>query len=295
MIPALQHFSESIQEYLANLDKAPDPTVRKDTFSNEIFCAYEVLFNSWLQHREAKLRLAVVEAMGPMSYLLPSEKLEEQLPKLIPGILALYKKHTEAFYISKSLCQILEASVNIGSRSLDVQLDALLGTLHPQICAPADPAVPLTVKNHTEVLRCFTVLACSFPDRVLAFLLPKLESSNERTRVGTLLIMRQIINSAPSQMEIKKPFILSSMKLPLQDSNNKVKRAVVQVISAMAHHGYLEQPGGEAMMEFLVRQCALPSHPKKQPPDADDVASDRVQRISDNIFLLSTTVDRMNN
>lgn len=53
---ALQHFSESIQEYLANLDKAPDPTVRKDTFSNEIFSAYEVLFNSWLQHREAKVR-----------------------------------------------------------------------------------------------------------------------------------------------------------------------------------------------------------------------------------------------
>lgn len=52
---ALQHFSESIQEYLANLDKAPDPTVRKDTFSNEIFSAYEVLFNSWLQHREAKV------------------------------------------------------------------------------------------------------------------------------------------------------------------------------------------------------------------------------------------------
>lgn len=33
----------------------------------------------------------------------------------------------------------------------------------------------------------------------------------------------------------------------------------MQVISAMAHHGYLEQPGGEAMMEYLVRQCALPS------------------------------------
>ncbi|XP_027765817.1 maestro heat-like repeat-containing protein family member 1, partial [Empidonax traillii] len=79
-----------------------------------------------------QLRLAVVEALGPMSYLMPSEKLEEQLPKLIPGILGLYKKHTEAFYISKSLSQILEASVNIGSRSLDVQLDALLGTLHPQ-------------------------------------------------------------------------------------------------------------------------------------------------------------------
>uniref|UniRef100_A0A8B9IQC8 Maestro heat like repeat family member 1 n=1 Tax=Anser cygnoides TaxID=8845 RepID=A0A8B9IQC8_ANSCY len=284
---ALQHFSESIQEYLANLDKAPDPTVRKDTFSNEIFSAYEVLFNSWLQHREAKLRLAVVEAVGPMSYLMPSEKLEEQLPKLIPGILALYKKHAEAFYISKGwVCS--PPSLHVTS---------LTRLFLPQICAPADPSVPLTVKNHTEVLRCFTVLACSFPDRVLAFLLPKLESSNERTRVGTLLIMRQIINSAPSQMEIKKPFILSSMKLPLQDSNDKVKRAVVQVISAMAHHGYLEQPGGEAMMEYLVRQCALPSEqPKKQTPDADDLTSDSVQSISVNtLFLLSTTVDRMNN
>lgn len=36
-----------------------------------------------------------------MSHLMPGEKLEEQLPRLIPGILTLYKKHAEAFYISK--------------------------------------------------------------------------------------------------------------------------------------------------------------------------------------------------
>lgn len=52
---ALQSFSESIQEYLANLDQAPDPTVRRDAFSSEIFSAYEVLFTSWLQSREAKV------------------------------------------------------------------------------------------------------------------------------------------------------------------------------------------------------------------------------------------------
>lgn len=53
---ALQNFSESIQEYLANLDQAPDPTVRRDTFSHEISSAYEVLFHNWLQSREAKVR-----------------------------------------------------------------------------------------------------------------------------------------------------------------------------------------------------------------------------------------------
>ncbi|XP_062822975.1 maestro heat-like repeat-containing protein family member 1 isoform X2 [Anolis carolinensis] len=296
---ALQSFSESIQEYLANLDKAPDPTVRRDTFSNEIFSAYEVLFYGWLQSREAKLRLAVVEALGPMTHLLPSEKLEEQLPRLIPGILVLYRKPAEAYYISKSLCQILEASVNIGSRTLDTQLDTLLNALQLQICAPLDSSMPVPLKNHNEVLRCFTVLASSFPDHLLGFLLPKLESGNERIRVGTLTILRQIINSTPSQMEFKKPFILSSMKLPLQDNSNRVKRAVVHVISAMAHHGYLEQPGGEALIEFLVRQCALPANqalllPRRSSLEMEDLTDSHVRDISVNtLFLISTTVDRM--
>ncbi|XP_044309238.1 maestro heat-like repeat-containing protein family member 1 isoform X5 [Varanus komodoensis] len=296
---ALQHFSESIQEYLANLDQAPDPTVRRDTFSNEIFSAFDVLFNSWLPSRETKLRLAVVEALGPMSHLLPGEKLEEQLPRLVPGILALYRKPAEAYHVSKSLCQILEASVNIGSRTLDTQLDMLLGALQLQICAPPDLSMPVSLKNHNEVLRCFTVLASAFPDRVLAFLLPRLESGNERARVGTLTILRQIINSVSSQMEAKKLFILSSLKLPLQDSSNKVKRAAVQLISAMAHHGYLEQPGGEALIEFLVRQCALPAEQSPQPPrrhslETEDVTDRQLRDISvSTLCLLSSTVDRM--
>ncbi|XP_073749484.1 maestro heat-like repeat-containing protein family member 1 isoform X3 [Callorhinus ursinus] len=292
----LQHFSESTLEYLANLDQAPDPTVRKDTFATDIFSAYDILFNHWLQSREAKLRLAVVEALGPMSHLLPSEKLEEQLPKLLPGVLALYKKHAETFHVSKSLGQILEAAVSVGSRTLEAQLDSLLAALHTQICVPVESSSPLVVSNQKEVLRCFTVLACCAPDRLLAFLLPKLDTSNERTRVGTLQVVRHVINSAASQMEVKKPFILSSMRLPLLDTNTKVKRAVVQVISAMAHHGYLEQPGGEAMVEYIVQQCALPpeTEPRKLGPDSEDLAADSVRAISiSTLYLISTTVDRM--
>lgn len=89
---ALCHFSDSILEYLANLDKAPDPTVRKDTFSSEISAAFDILFNNWLQSRESKLRLTVADALGSMCHLMASDKLEEQIPKLIPAILSLYKK-----------------------------------------------------------------------------------------------------------------------------------------------------------------------------------------------------------
>ncbi|XP_044100706.1 maestro heat-like repeat-containing protein family member 1 isoform X1 [Neovison vison] len=291
---ALQHFSESILEYLADLDQAPDPTVRKDTFAADMLSAYDILFNHWLQSREAQLRLAVVEALGPMSHLLPGEKLEEQLPKLLPGVLALYKKHAETFHVSKSLGQILEAAVSVGSRTLEPQLDSLLAALHAQICVPVESSSPLVVSNQKEVLRCFTVLARCAPDRLLAFLLPKLDASGERTRLGTLQVVRHVINSAASQMEVKKPFILSSMRLPLLDTNPKVKRAVVQVISAMAHHGYLEQPGGEAMVEYIVRQCALPPKTEKLGPDSEDHTADGVRAISiSTLYLISTTVDRM--
>ncbi|XP_070238671.1 maestro heat-like repeat-containing protein family member 1 isoform X4 [Bos mutus] len=319
---ALQRFSESILEYLANLDQAPDPTVRKDAFASDIFGAYDILFHQWLQSGGAKLRLAVVEALGPMSHLLPSEKLEEQLPKLLPRVLAFYKKHTETVHVSKSLSQILEAAVSVGSRTLDIHLNSLLAALHAQICVPVESSSPLVMSNQKEVLRCFTVLACCSPDRLLAFLLPKLDTSNERTRVGTLQVLRHIINTAAAQMEVKKPVILSSMKLPLLDTNNKVKRVVVQVVSAMAHHGYLEQPGGKAMVEYIVQQCALPpeaeavssgpepttgdlqsrvhsilpSRPQIQKLGADSeaLAADSVRAISvSTLYLVSTTVDRM--
>ncbi|KAK2095227.1 hypothetical protein P7K49_026643 [Saguinus oedipus] len=38
--------------------------------------------------------------------------------------------------------------------------------------------------------------ACNSPDRLLAFLLPRLDTNNERTRVGTLQVVRHVINSA---------------------------------------------------------------------------------------------------
>lgn len=52
---------------------------------------------------------------------------------------------------------------------------------------------------------------------------------------------------------------------------------MVQVISAMAHHGYLEQPGGEALVEYLVQQCALP--PEAEVRAADPAAGCELRAI----------------
>lgn len=48
-----------------------------------------------------QLRLTVAEALGSMCHLMAGEKLEDQIPKLIPAILSLYKKNNEHYIISK--------------------------------------------------------------------------------------------------------------------------------------------------------------------------------------------------
>lgn len=82
----------------------------------------------------------------------------------------------------------------------DLKIDFLLDDVCPysliQVCVPADYTNPTALKNHNEVRRCFSVLATSFPDRVVTFLLLKLDSSNERIRIGTLAVFKQLINSS---------------------------------------------------------------------------------------------------
>ncbi|XP_058668192.1 maestro heat-like repeat-containing protein family member 1 [Ammospiza caudacuta] len=291
---ALQRFSESIQEYLAGQEQGPDPTVRGDAFAPELGAAFDVLSLQWVQSRDAKVRVAVLEALGPLSALIPPEQLQEQLPKLLPTILGLYRKHPEPFPISKSLCQVLEASVPLGSRALEPQLEPLLGTLLNQLCAPAEPSIPTSSKNHTELLRCFSVLARPFPQRALQWLLPRLECSSQRHRQGALRVLRHLLNSAPSQMEMQKVSILSSLRAPLQDGSPEVRRALLQLVGAMGPRGFLQEPGAEALLEFLVLQCDGPG-PAAAPGGAEeipeDAASDDVRSVGvSTLILLSSTV-----
>ncbi|KAG8534575.1 hypothetical protein GDO81_019114, partial [Engystomops pustulosus] len=121
-----------------------------------------------------------------------------------------------------SLCQILESAVGNESRTLEPQMDSVLSALHAQICSSMESHTQMLARNRNEGLRCFTVLASTFPDHLLLFLLPKLEASNPRVRVGTLIILKQVINSAASLMEVKKPMILAAVRQPLQDPSNQV-------------------------------------------------------------------------
>ena len=105
-------------------------------------------------------------------------------------------------------------------------------------------------------------LAIRYSDRVLPFLLQKFEQNNERMRIGTLIVLKHIINSCPDQMNNKKQIVISGLRLLLGETNNRVKKKnLIQIIISMAYKGYLNLEGGHLMIEFILKQCALPDDP----------------------------------
>lgn len=295
---ALSKFSEAIIEYIANIDKAPDPTVKKEMFSAEIFSAYDVIFNVWIQSKEMKLRLAIVEALGHMTHLMAKDKLEEQLPRILAGILGLYKRHPEPFHITQGLCSVLDAVCQEETHILEPHLEHVLNALFPQVFAQVDVNNPLSMKNHNEVLRCFAVIARSFSGKLTGILLQKLDQNNERIKIGILTIFKHLINAAAPSMEDKKEVVLSGLKGITQEHSNKVKKVFAQVVIAMGHHNYMELEGGTQMIEFIVTQCSLPADPPgaKRSPDPDHVTNVQLRMMCDHVLqLLTNTVEQMEN
>ena len=106
---ALCKFSEAILYYCSNKDKAPDQSIEKNNFSNSIYAAHEVFFNVWIKTSDPKVRQITIEAIGHFVHLITHEKLEADIAKIIPGLLSLYKKHSDQFVVS----QVLEFFVNL--------------------------------------------------------------------------------------------------------------------------------------------------------------------------------------
>jgi len=42
-------------DYAANVETAPDPSVRKEVYSQEMDAAYDIVFTLWLQSKELKV------------------------------------------------------------------------------------------------------------------------------------------------------------------------------------------------------------------------------------------------
>ena len=73
------------------------------------------------------------------------------------------------------LCMVLEAATADSSLMLEPMVEVLLNSLFPIVCQSIDYSNVNQMKSHNEVLRCIAVLAGSFMDKVVAFLMTRLQ------------------------------------------------------------------------------------------------------------------------
>jgi maestro heat-like repeat-containing protein family member 1 len=302
---AMCKFSEAILFYCSNKEKAPDKSIEKTQFAQSIFGVYEIFLNVWIKTNDIKLRQITIESIGNIINIIPSEKLETELSKVLQILVGLYKKHTDQFIVSQSIYMTISAAIGNESQNIDAAVDFLLRELFQQLVQCLDqqsqatktPTLLVSVtKNLNEILRCFAELTNRFSERILPFFLQKFEQKNEKFTIASLTALKHIINSCDSQMEQKKQLVVSGLKILLIDNNNRIKRHLIQVIVAMGYQQYLCLEGSSILIEFIVKQCSLSIdsndlNNKKQPEDA---TNEQLRLSAENILtLFCTTVPNM--
>jgi hypothetical protein len=290
---ALSKFGDSILDYLANLDSAPDPTVTKEHFEQEMNVAHDILFSSWLNSaKDTKCRYAVLEALGIVSTFISEERLLRQAPPVISTLVAMYKRTPEPYHVTQSISQILHVVLVKDSAVLDGVMESLLTALFTQVCfnaTNADYSKPLSMKNHHEVLRCYDALIRSHREKLVQGLILRLGSVDENVRLGSLTVLKHLLNSSLVQLEDKMDDILASLHSKLNDPSNKVRKMLAQLMAQLGRLGYLEGAQGHDFLDFIVRLCTLPGSLTSAAKANDEESENAALRaMSDNILQLLT-------
>ncbi|KAM3689336.1 hypothetical protein ACB098_09G040300 [Castanea mollissima] len=246
------------------------------SFLNSVF---ELLLRVWAVSRDLKVRISSVEALGQMVGLITRIQLKSALPRLVPTILELYKKdHDSAFVATFSLHNLLNASLlsESGPPLLDFEeLTVILSSLLPVVCISSDSKehsdFSVALKTYNEVQRCFLTVGLVYPEDLFMFLLNKCRLKEEPLTFGALSVLKHLLPRLSEALHNKRPLLVEAVKLLLDEKDLGVRKALSELIVVMASHCYLVGPSGEAFVEYLVRNCALPDQDRNELGTSKDV------------------------
>ncbi|XP_071443199.1 maestro heat-like repeat-containing protein family member 1 isoform X2 [Hetaerina americana] len=281
-------FAEAIEEYMNNMDRAPDPLVTRDAFSTEMTVAYDHLSSTWIHSRDPQVCRATLNAVGPLLPLLSKFKSAEQLPILAAVLLALYRQkqhHSDPLAITTCLCHLLEVALCLPQSALPDPLpEQLLKAAFDQVSVAPDISHPQLAKNHYEALKCIQVLAQSrWKDQAWEQVIHKLKGVHSSTGLGGISHSDHILNerikalwvlghliSSPKEMKPSEgnPSSSAASSNPwmshltpilqglLPQSDVKMKKGLIRVIVALLGNGFLAASENRPFIEFLISHCS---------------------------------------
>ncbi|KAF5275577.1 hypothetical protein FQA39_LY06689 [Lamprigera yunnana] len=286
---AMGRFSDAINEYMCNINHAPDPTITISYFYVEMGIAYDVLSSNWLFSKDPKVVQTTLISLSSMFPILSSDKVIQQTQKIISVLLNFYKKHKEPLPITQCLGSVIQVSALVNGTLLEPLLVSILQSISELICIAPDYAQPELLRNHSEVLRCYERLTLHFTDHCLDYLIMQVRNNNEKERIKALLVLTHLVNSSEAVIQSKINVFLQALLDLTNDQNLRVKKAVLKAIVAFAYKGILPTDGEEKYLEYIVKLCCKQVPPKNSQFDQQELAD--LQTSADNtLYMLSTSV-----
>ncbi|GMT01233.1 hypothetical protein PENTCL1PPCAC_23407, partial [Pristionchus entomophagus] len=237
--------------------------VSRFTYSDQAEAAYDVVVG-WMTAKDLKVRAEAAECVGELCTIMNRQKVTDEMKRLVTTVLGLYKKALPDQYhlITQGICRILESiCMDEVSTPLDAYVDDLLNALFPHACLDADDVSSspnaAAIKNHSEAFRCFHVAASRYADRIVYYLLHKMQNVQDIQKLGAINVLRHLLNSSAStHMDDKRALVMMGLRKLLATEQNmsiRVCRAMVQLCVALADHSFIDSDGGDHVIAFLVR------------------------------------------
>jgi len=267
---ALGHMAESIQYFEQNADEASKMHVQASHFETDFASAWDVAFSRWIDGEVPRVKFAVLESLGYMSSVLSHADLAPRLPKLVNVYLTMYKE--EAFSnhlpITLGMSRLLEKAVtDLNHFHNPLFFNQLLQGLQEVVCMIPDDETPnpQIFRNTNEILRCHVILCRALPEQTINFVINRFQIKLTAPRVAALITLTHFVNSLDSVLHERRSLIISSVTTLVNEQELPIRKALLNLTSAMATQGYLLLDGGETLIRFIVSQCALKPTPEGPP------------------------------
>ncbi|XP_070802672.1 maestro heat-like repeat-containing protein family member 2A [Pituophis catenifer annectens] len=264
---ALKQICKAIQIYLRTWERSSYPRISVQQFSIYLLPLYACITRTWLPGSHSKVRLAVLKALSPMlSILLPRTEFQTQIyDDIILLSLQYDSSSTEAFYISKILGQILEASLVNKNPIPSMYVGPLAQNLILQICSREQKEhLQWQSRNSVEITQLFLKLARSHPSELLRFFLKKLDESQGDMRTVVLLLLSEIVGAQLPEVWNRRLLCVKVVKAALIDDSTPVCLAMLQTIRKLLSVGYLEKIEGWPL-NYIALQLSRSAHQLTQP------------------------------
>ncbi|XKL60693.1 hypothetical protein PGB90_007750 [Kerria lacca] len=254
--------------------------IMKEPYSSLVEEIFETFITVWLQIKDIKVCETVIQATGSIILLFNDQKLMNDSSRIINTFLGLYKKTPllSRFVITQAISNFLSV---VPRSAIQSSLDSIFNTLHVMVWITPDFTQPLTVKNHSEVLRCYDHIGVLFEDKLCEILLRNLRSNTEQDRVVALLVTSHLLNSSEQVLKPKISEFIILLRSLLDELSIKINKSLVKIIIALAYKEYLTEKDS-VFIDFLAKHC----HHTITNPDLNDLES----MCKNTIYLLSTTI-----